>query len=75
MDLVDGALADKPAAAASEPAAAPAAAGATAASTTTAAAGPKRIVAVTACPTGIAHTYMAADSLVAAARKWASTSS
>jgi len=28
----------------------------------------KRIVAVTACPTGIAHTYMAADSLVAAAR-------
>jgi PTS system fructose-specific IIC component len=27
----------------------------------------KRIVAVTACPTGIAHTYMAADSLVAAA--------
>ncbi|TFB93643.1 fructose-specific PTS transporter subunit EIIC [Cryobacterium sp. HLT2-28] len=28
----------------------------------------KRIVAVTACPTGIAHTYMAADSLVAAAK-------
>ena len=28
--------------------------------------GPKRLVAVTACPTGIAHTYMAADSLVAA---------
>ena len=27
-----------------------------------------RIVAVTACPTGIAHTYMAADSLVAAAK-------
>ena len=69
VDLVDGALADKPAAAASEPAAAPAAAGATAASTTTAAAGPKRIVAVTACPTGIAHTYMAADSLVAAAQE------
>jgi PTS system fructose-specific IIC component len=69
VDLVDGALADKPAAAAAEPAAAPAAAGATAASTTTAAAGPKRIVAVTACPTGIAHTYMAADSLVAAAQE------
>jgi PTS system fructose-specific IIC component len=69
VDLVDGALADKPAAAASEPAAAPAAAGATAGSTTTAAAGPKRIVAVTACPTGIAHTYMAADSLVAAAQE------
>ncbi len=30
--------------------------------------GIKRIVAVTACPTGIAHTYMAADSLVAAAQ-------
>ncbi len=29
----------------------------------------KRIVAVTACPTGIAHTYMAADSLVAAAKQ------
>jgi len=73
VDLVDGALADKPAAAAAAPgteaAAAPAAAGATAASTTTAAAGPKRIVAVTACPTGIAHTYMAADSLVAAAQE------
>ncbi len=27
----------------------------------------QRLVAVTACPTGIAHTYMAADSLVAAA--------
>ncbi|MET4541833.1 PTS system fructose-specific IIC component [Arthrobacter bambusae] len=60
VDLVDGALADKPAAAPAE--AAPAAAG------TTAAAAPKRIVAVTACPTGIAHTYMAADSLVAAAK-------
>ncbi|HBH59744.1 MAG TPA: PTS lactose transporter subunit IIC, partial [Arthrobacter bacterium] len=30
---------------------------------------PKRLVAVTACPTGIAHTYMAADSLVAAAQE------
>lgn len=29
----------------------------------------KRIVAVTACPTGIAHTYMAADALVAAAKE------
>ncbi len=29
----------------------------------------KTIVAVTACPTGIAHTYMAADSLVAAGKK------
>ena len=30
--------------------------------------GMTRLVAVTACPTGIAHTYMAADSLVAAAK-------
>ncbi len=34
-----------------------------------AATGTKRLVAVTACPTGIAHTYMAADSLVAAAQE------
>ncbi|MGA8790846.1 MAG: fructose-specific PTS transporter subunit EIIC [Paenarthrobacter sp.] len=70
VDLVDGALADKPAAAPAE--AAPAAAATPAASPatgTTAAAAPKRIVAVTACPTGIAHTYMAADSLVAAAKE------
>lgn len=64
VDLVDGALADKPAAA---HAAAPAGAAAAASTTTTTA--PKRIVAVTACPTGIAHTYMAADSLVAAAQE------
>ncbi|TFD90473.1 PTS fructose transporter subunit IIABC [Cryobacterium serini] len=38
------------------------------AGTGAAASGMKRIVAVTACPTGIAHTYMAADSLVAAAK-------
>ncbi|MDH6237671.1 fructose-specific PTS transporter subunit EIIC [Cryobacterium sp. CG_9.6] len=31
-------------------------------------AGAQRLVAVTACPTGIAHTYMAADALVAAAK-------
>lgn len=35
----------------------------------TASGAPKRIVAVTACPTGIAHTYMAADSLVAAGER------
>jgi len=34
---------------------------------------PKTLVAVTACPTGIAHTYMAADSLVAAAKKAGTT--
>src|SRR4051812_48790328 len=32
------------------------------------AAKPRTLVAITACPTGIAHTYMAADSLVAAAK-------
>ncbi|MBT2585183.1 fructose-specific PTS transporter subunit EIIC [Arthrobacter sp. ISL-95] len=64
VDLVDGALADKPAAAPAEAAASSTAAGE--ASNTSA---PKRIVAVTACPTGIAHTYMAADSLVAAAKE------
>lgn len=73
VELVEGALADKPAAEA------PAAAAATAAGATAAAASaepetagaprPKRLVAVTACPTGIAHTYMAADSLVAAAKE------
>jgi fructose PTS system EIIBC or EIIC component len=36
---------------------------------TPAAAKPKTLVAITACPTGIAHTYMAADSLVAAAKE------
>jgi len=41
-----------------EPATGPAAAGA-----------PRSIVAVTACPTGIAHTYMAADSLVQAGER------
>lgn len=41
----------------------------TAAPTTAPAAGRKVIVGVTACPTGIAHTYMAADALVAAAQR------
>jgi PTS system fructose-specific IIC component len=68
VELVDGALADKPAVhAAPEPAApvAPSAGAATGGRS----GGPKRLVAVTACPTGIAHTYMAADSLVAAAKE------
>ncbi|WP_426997856.1 PTS fructose transporter subunit IIABC [Pseudarthrobacter sp. N5] len=68
VELVDGALADKPAAHAA--ADAPAVALAPAAGSAGSSAGrPKRLVAVTACPTGIAHTYMAADSLVAAARE------
>ncbi|MBT2567920.1 PTS sugar transporter subunit IIA [Arthrobacter sp. ISL-85] len=87
VELVDGALADKPAShAAAAPvdavpvgagvgaAGAAASAGApsgasAAASAGSAGRGPKRLVAVTACPTGIAHTYMAADSLVAAAKE------
>jgi fructose PTS system EIIBC or EIIC component len=58
VELVEGVV--NPAAA---PTAAPAAAPAAAAD------GAKKIVAITACPTGIAHTYMAADSLVAAGKK------
>lgn len=78
VELVENALADKPAAhAAAAPSGNPvaSAAGASAAATpgatggATAKRGPKRLVAVTACPTGIAHTYMAADSLVAAAQE------
>ncbi|UKA67207.1 fructose-specific PTS transporter subunit EIIC [Arthrobacter sp. FW306-05-C] len=90
VELVEGALADKPAAhAAAAPvdavpvgasvgaaagagaAGSSASAGASAGSTATGStpARPKRLVAVTACPTGIAHTYMAADSLVAAAKE------
>ncbi|MBI5160418.1 MAG: PTS sugar transporter subunit IIA [Micrococcales bacterium] len=53
VDLVDGALEEEPA---------PAASTATAPGTT-------RLVAVTACATGIAHTYMAADALAAAAQR------
>ncbi|MFC9918107.1 PTS fructose transporter subunit IIABC [Agromyces binzhouensis] len=68
--LVEGALQPK-----EEPAAAPVAAGAAAASAQAAAgasAAPDHapvLIAVTACPTGIAHTYMAADALAAAAKK------
>ncbi|BCW65482.1 PTS lactose transporter subunit IIC [Arthrobacter sp. NicSoilB4] len=69
VELVEGALADKPAAAAPAAAAGATAAGATAEPETAGAPRPKRLVAVTACPTGIAHTYMAADSLVAAAKE------
>ena len=73
VELVEGALADKPAAAAAPAAAGTGAAAAAApsagAATGAKSGGPKRLVAVTACPTGIAHTYMAADSLVAAAKE------
>ncbi|MDF3304793.1 PTS fructose transporter subunit IIABC [Rhodococcus koreensis] len=85
VTLVNDVLAPAPAAApaAATAAAAPAAAAAAAAAPAPATtpepvapekepepeAGPKHIVAVTACPTGIAHTYMAADSLVAAGER------
>ncbi|WP_242090299.1 fructose-specific PTS transporter subunit EIIC [Curtobacterium sp. DN_7.5] len=56
---------------ASRPAAAPSTQAASGDATTkSAAAGARKvIVGVTACPTGIAHTYMAADALVAAAQR------
>jgi PTS system fructose-specific IIC component len=74
----------EPSAAASAPAASAASASASAAatvggeagaaagvatSTATLEGGERTVVAVTACPTGIAHTYMAADSLVAAGER------
>jgi PTS system fructose-specific IIC component len=59
-----------------EPAAAPAASGSTAPPAPAAASEPapaaggrRRLVAVTACPTGIAHTYMAAEALQGAAER------
>jgi PTS system fructose-specific IIC component len=55
-----------PAPAAAAPAAAPSAAPSAAAPAPQAA---RRLVAVTACPTGIAHTYMAAEALEAAAER------
>ena len=70
VELIDLAL-DEPAKSTPAPAATPAAAAApeAAASAAPAPAGPKSLVAVTACPTGIAHTYMAAEALEAAAEK------
>jgi PTS system fructose-specific IIC component len=73
VDLIDHELGLAPAAAAPARAAAgaPAAtAEATAAGAATPTAGGRRsLVAVTACPTGIAHTYMAAEALEAAAAR------
>lgn len=51
------------------PAGAAAAAAAGAGSSAGASSGARSLVAVTACPTGIAHTYMAADALVEAAKE------
>ncbi|RIJ51646.1 PTS lactose transporter subunit IIC [Clavibacter lycopersici] len=69
VSLVEGALVDEPASSTGAPAAsAPAASASTPAAAAPAADAPV-LIAVTACPTGIAHTYMAADSLVAAAKR------
>ena len=64
--LVEEATSDAPAAA---PATAAAPAAAAASAEAAPAADRRVIVGVTACPTGIAHTYMAADALVAAAER------
>lgn len=71
VELVNGALGVGEKKAEAKPAeAAPAAVAATSAQETPAASAPvKKIVAVTACPTGIAHTYMAADALKYAAEE------
>ena len=66
--LVSGVVGDEPPTAAPV-AAAPAAAAPAATASTPSASGPRSLVAVTACPTGIAHTYMAAEALEAAAAK------
>jgi fructose PTS system EIIBC or EIIC component len=69
VDLVDEVVNPAPAAA---PATAPPASSAPAAAPPDEKSAPQRrkqLVAITACPTGIAHTYMAADSLAAAAKR------
>jgi len=66
VEIVGDVLDPKPAEAA--PAAAPAAAAPAAASAEAPASGKTRIVAITACATGIAHTFMAADTLTMAAK-------
>ncbi|TFV57590.1 PTS lactose transporter subunit IIC [Mycobacterium sp. PS03-16] len=71
VGLVDGVVNPQAAPAQAAPAApTPSAASAPAAPE---AARERTLVAITACPTGIAHTYMAADSLVAAAKKAGAT--
>lgn len=70
VELVNGALGVGVKKAEAKPAeAAPAAPAASAQETPAASAPVKKIVAVTACPTGIAHTYMAADALKYAAEE------
>ena len=62
VSLVDAVVNPAPAAPVAPAAAAPAAAPAETPAT-------KTLIAITACPTGIAHTYMAADALAAAAKE------
>jgi PTS system fructose-specific IIC component len=71
VDLVQEVVspAPEPATVAAAPAAAPAATSATTPATTPAAERARSLVVVSACPTGIAHTYMAADKLTAAGRE------
>ena len=70
VELVNGALGVGEKKAEAKPAeAAPAASAASAQETPATSAPVKKIVAVTACPTGIAHTYMAADALKYAAEE------
>ncbi|WP_314706370.1 fructose-specific PTS transporter subunit EIIC [Rothia mucilaginosa] len=70
VELVNGALGVGEKKAEAKPAeAAPAAPAASAEEAPAASAPVKKIVAVTACPTGIAHTYMAADALKYAAEE------
>lgn len=70
VELVNGALGVGEKKAEAKPAeAAPAAPAASAQDAPAASAPVKKIVAVTACPTGIAHTYMAADALKYAAEE------
>ncbi|NIJ87805.1 PTS system fructose-specific IIC component [Xanthomonas campestris] len=64
LQLSLGAVLDDPAAAVGQLAAPASATGSAAAGT-----GSKRIVAITSCPTGIAHTFMAAEGLQQAAKK------
>ncbi|MGE2732092.1 PTS fructose transporter subunit IIABC [Mycolicibacterium vaccae] len=68
VDLVDGVIGPAPTAPAATPAT-PAPSPSPAEQPAPATTSKKTIVAVTACPTGIAHTYMAADALAAAAKE------
>ncbi|MDP9460679.1 MAG: fructose PTS transporter subunit IIB, partial [Actinomycetota bacterium] len=69
VQLVDEVVSPAPAAPPASPTAAPASAPSPVGATSAPASAPRRsIVVVSACPTGIAHTYMAADKLAAAGK-------